>query len=171
MSDMDWIPLGKLARTHGLKGELKFFPEDPEDVGLLIGQIVRVGEIELKVQSVRGANAPFIVKLEGIDDIDSAKLLTGKAVLANREDFKPLPEGEYYRFEIEGLEVFDDEEGKPYGVIEDIIPTGSNDVYVVRNGDHEWMLPMIDSVVKCIDLEQGKLIFHRIEGLFEDTPV
>ena len=83
---------------------------------------------------------------------------------------KPLPQGEYYRFEIEGLAVFD-EMDKPYGVIEEIIPTGSNDIYVVRNGDQEWMLPMIDSVVKSIDLEQGKLIFHRIEGLFEDTPV
>lgn len=167
---MDWISIGKLARTHGLKGELKFYPHDPEEVEFLSGQTVRLEETEFKVQSIRGANVPFIIKLEGIDDIDVAKSFTGKEVLTNREDLKPLPEGEYYRFEIEGLEVFD-EEGRPYGVIEDIIPTGSNDVYVVRNGDREWMLPMIDSVVKSIDLKQGKLIFHRIEGLIDDTPV
>jgi 16S rRNA processing protein RimM len=167
---MDWISFGKLARTHGLKGELKFFPNDPEEVDSLRGQIVRLKETEVKVQSIRGANVPFIIKLEGTDDIDSAKLLTGTEVFAKREHLKPLPEGEYYRFEIEGLAVFD-EEGRPYGVIEEIIPTGSNDIYVVRNGDQEWMLPMIDSVVKSIDLEQKKLIFHRIEGLLEDTPV
>ena len=170
MSDMNWISFGKLARTHGLKGELKFFPHDPEEAGSLCGQKVRLEKKEFKVQSIRGANVPFIIKLEGIDDIDSAKLLTGKEVLADRECLKPLPEGEYYRFEIEGLEVFDDE-GRHYGVIDEIIPTGSNDVYVVKNGDREWMLPMIDSVVKSIDLEKKKLIFHRIEGLFEDTPV
>ncbi len=170
MSDMKWISFGKLARTHGLKGELKFFPHDPEETDSLSGQTVRLEEKEFKVQSIRGANVPFIIKLEGIDDIDSAKLLTGKEVLADRECLKPLPEGEYYRFEIEGLEVFDDE-GRLYGVIDEIIPTGSNDVYVVKNGDREWMLPMIDSVVKSIDLEKKKLIFHRIEGLFEDTPV
>ncbi|MZH02913.1 MAG: 16S rRNA processing protein RimM, partial [Nitrospinae bacterium] len=54
---------------------------------------------------------------------------------------------------------------------EEIIPTGSNDIYVVRKGDQEWMLPMIDTVVKSIDLEKNKLIFHRIEGLLEDTTV
>ena len=172
MSDMDWIPVGKLARTHGLKGELKFYPHDPEGFGFADGQTVQLAgtKKKLKVQSIRGANVPYIIKLEGINDIESAKPLTGEEVLANREDFQSLPEGEYYRFEIEGLEVFD-EEGHPCGIIEDIIPTGSNDVYVVRNGDLEWMLPMIDSVVKSIDLEQGKLVFHRIEGLFEDTPV
>ncbi len=167
---MDWISIGRLARTHGLKGELKFYPHDPEEVDFLSGQTVRLEKTELKVQSIRGANVPFIIKLEGINDIDMAKPLAGKEVLANRDDFKPLPEGEYYRFEIEGLEVFD-EEGRPYGVIKDIIPTGSNDVYVVRNEGREWMLPMIDSVVKSIDLKQRKLTFHRIEGLLEDTPV
>ena len=167
---MDWISFGRLGRTHGLKGELKYFPNDPEEVDSLCGQIVRLKEKEVKVQSIRGANVPFIIKFEGIDDTDSAKLLTGTEVFAKREHLKPLPEGEYYRFEIEGLAVFD-EEGQPYGVIEEIIPTGSNDIYVVRNGDHEWMLPMIDTVVKSIDLEQKKLIFHRIEGLIEDTPV
>ena len=167
---MDWISFGRLGRTHGLKGELKFSPNDPEEVDSLSGQIVRMKENEVKVQSIRGANVPFIIKFEGIDDIDSAKILTGTEVFAKREHLKLLAEGEYYRFEIEGLAVFD-EEGRPYGVIEEIIPTGSNDIYVVRNGDQEWMLPMIDSVVKSIDLEQKKLIFHRIEGLIEDTPV
>ena len=171
-NDTHWVPVGKLARTHGLRGELKFYPHDSEGVEFSDGQVVQLEGIakEIKVQSIRGANAPFIIKLEGIDSIESAKLLTGQEVLANREDFPSLPEGEYYRFEIEGLAVFD-EDGTPHGVIEEVIPTGSNDVYVVRNGDSEWMLPMIDSVVKSIDLEQGKLIFHRIEGLFEDTPV
>ena len=96
--------------------------------------------------------------------------MAGREVLVAREDFESLLEGEYYRFEIEGLKVFDDT-GKYYGVIEDIIETGSNDVYVVRENDKEWLVPMIDSVVQSIDLEQGKLIFHCVEGLFEDTPV
>jgi 16S rRNA processing protein RimM len=170
LSDMDWISFGKVGRTHGLKGELKYFPNVPEEVDSLRGQIVRLREKEIKVQSIRGANVPFIIKLEGIDDINSAKILTGTEIFAKREHLKPLSEGDYYRFEIEGLAVFD-EEGRSYGFIEEVIPTGSNDIYVVRNGDQEWMLPMIDSVVKSIDLEQKKLIFHRIEGLIEDTPV
>jgi len=167
---MDWIPVGKVTRTHGLKGELKFFPTDQGDLAVQNDQKILLGEATFKIKSVRGANSPFIIKFEGVDSIESAQSLAGQEVLVAREDFESLPEGEYYRFEIEGLKVFDDT-GKYYGVIEDIIETGSNDVYVVRENDKEWLVPMIDSVVQSIDLEQGKLIFHCVEGLFEDTPV
>jgi len=167
---MDWIPVGRVTRTHGLKGELKFFPTDQEDLAVLNDQKILLGEATFKIKSVRGAKSPFIIKFEGVDSIEAAQSLAGQEVLVAREDFESLPEGEYYRFEIEGLKVFDDT-GKYYGVIEDIIETGSNDVYVVRENDKEWLVPMIDSVVQSIDLEQGKLIFHCVEGLFEDTPV
>ena len=167
---MDWIPVGRVTRTHGLKGELKFFPTDQEDLAVQNDQKILLGEATFKINSVRGAKSPFIIKFEGVDSIEAAQILAGQEVLVAREDFESLPEGEYYRFEIEGLKVFDDT-GKYYGVIEDIIETGSNDVYVVRENDKEWLVPMIDSVVKSIDLEKGKLIFHCVEGLFEDTPV
>jgi len=133
-------------------------------------QQIRLGETTFKIKSVRGVKSPFIVKFEGVDSIEAAQSLSGQEVLVAKEDFESLPEGEYYRFEIEGLKAFDDT-GKYYGVIEEIIATGSNDVYVVRGDGKEWLVPMIDSVVQNIDLEEGKLIFHCVEGLFEDTPV
>ena len=167
---MDWIPVGRVTRTHGLKGELKFFPADQDDLVVQNHQQIRLGETTFKIKSVRGVKSPFIVKFEGIDSIEAAQSLLGQEVLVDREDFESLPEGEYYRFEIEGLKAFDDT-GKYYGVIEEIIATGSNDVYVVRGDGKEWLVPMIDSVVQNIDLEEGKLIFHCVEGLFEDTPV
>ena len=167
---MDWIPVGRVTRTHGLKGELKFFPADQDDLVVQKDQQIRLGETTFKIKSVRGVKSPFIVKFEGVDSIEAAQSLSGQEVLIAKEDFESLPEGEYYRFEIEGLKVFDDT-GKYYGVIEEIIATGSNDVYVVRGDGKEWLVPMIDSVVQNIDLEEGKLIFHCVEGLFEDTPV
>ena len=167
---MDWIPVGRVTRTHGLKGELKFFPTDQDDLVVQNDQQIRLGEMTLKIKSVRGAKSPFIVKFDGIDSIEAAQSLSGQEVLVAREDLESLPEGEYYRFEIEGLKAFDDT-GKYYGVIEEIIATGSNDVYVVRGDGKEWLVPMIDSVVQSIDLEQDKLIFHCVEGLFDDTPV
>ena len=167
---MDWIPVGRITRTHGLKGELKFFPADQDDLVVQNDQQILLGETTFKVKSVRGAKSPFIVKFEGVDSIEAAQSLSGQEVLVAKEDFESLLEGEYYRFEIEGLKAFDDT-GKYYGVIEEIIATGSNDVYVVRGDGKEWLVPMIDSVVQNIDLEEGKLIFHCVEGLFEDTPV
>ena len=167
---MDWIPVGRVTRTHGLKGELKFFPADQDDLVVQKDQQIRLGETTFKIKSVRGVKSPFIVKFEGVDSIEAAQSLSAQEVLVAKEDFESLPEGEYYRFEIEGLKAFDDT-GKYYGVIEEIIATGSNDVYVVRGDGKEWLVPMIDSVVQNIDLEEGKLIFHCVEGLFEDTPV
>ena len=167
---MDWIPIGRVTRTHGLKGELKFFPADQDDLVVQNDQQIRLGGTTFKIKSVRGVKSPFIVKFEGVDSIEAAQSLSGQEVLVAKEDFESLPEGEYYRFEIEGLKAFDDT-GKYYGVIEEIIATGSNDVYVVRGDGKEWLVPMIDSVVQNIDLEEGKLIFHCVEGLFEDTPV
>ena len=167
---MNWIRVGKVTRTHGLKGELKFYPSEQNSATVQSGQRVCLGEIQLKIESVRGVKSPFILKLGGINNIEAAKSFAGHEVRVAREDFEPLPEGEFYRFEIEGLNVFNDT-GKYYGVIEEIVETGSNDVYVVRGEGKEWLIPMIDSVVQTIDLEQGKLIFHCVEGLFEDTPV
>ncbi|MEE3253111.1 MAG: ribosome maturation factor RimM [Nitrospinota bacterium] len=167
---MNWIPVGKVTRTHGLKGELKFYPSEQNSATVQSGQRVCLGEIQLKIESVRGVKSPFILKLGGINNIEAAKSFAGHEVRVAREDFEPLPKGEFYRFEIEGLNVFNDT-GKYYGVIEEIVETGSNDVYVVRGEGKEWLVPMIDSVVQTIDLEQGKLIFHCVEGLFEDTPV
>ena len=167
---MDWIPIGRVTRTHGLKGELKFFPADQDDLVVQKDQQIRLDETTFKIKSVRGVKSPFIVKFEGVDSIEAAQSLSGQEVLVAKEDFESLPEGEYYRFEIEGLKAFDDT-GKYYGVIEEIIATGSNDVYVVRGDGKEWLVPMIDSVVQNIDMEEGKLIFHCVEGLFEDTPV
>ena len=167
---MEWISAGRVTRTHGLKGELKFFPTDEGEIIVKPGQRIKFGKNQSKVESVRGAKSPFIVKLDGINSIEAAKNLAGQEVLVAREDFELLPEGEYYRFEIEGLIVYDST-GRYYGVVEEVIATGSNDVYVVRDEGKEWLIPMIDSVVKAIDLDQGKLIFHSVEGLFEETPV
>jgi 16S rRNA processing protein RimM len=129
-----------------------------------------VEPVEMVLEKVRGQGGRWIVKFKDCKSIEEAQVLVGRSLEVFSEDFQPLPEGEYYWFQIEGLQVFD-EEGRYYGTVNEIIVTGSNDVYVVQDGDKELLLPMIDSVVKSIDLKENKLIFHIIEGLLEDHPV
>jgi len=173
---MDWISIGKITKTHGLKGELKFHPSIDETWIVRVKQ-VRLGFenpledfVDYNVQSIRGKDRPFIIKFREIDGIEAASKLSGQTLYIPRDQFPDLPENEYYWFQVEGLQVYD-EGGCFYGSVEEIIRTGSNDVYVVRDGKRELLLPMIDSVVKAIDLEAGKLVFHPLEGLLEDTPV
>lgn len=172
---MDWVPVGRVSKTHGLKGELKFAPyvSDPgilEDLDRVA--VHKDGEKmgEWRVKYIRGASHRPIMKLEGVDTLEAAALLSGGELFAWRRDLRPLPDGEYYWFEIEGLQVYD-EEGRYHGRVEEIWATGSADVYVVRDGSKELLLPMIDSVVKTIDVRERKLIFHAVEGLLEDTSV
>jgi 16S rRNA processing protein RimM len=172
---MDWVPVGYITKTHGLKGEVKLKPSltDPS----LVQDVRRariVGDdgdsVETVLEKVRGQGGRWIVKFKDFKTIEQAQDLVGRSLEIYGEDFQPLPEGEYYWFQIEGLQVFD-EEGRYYGTVNEIIVTGSNDVYVVQDGDKELLLPMIDSVVKLIDPKENKLIFHIIEGLLEDYPV
>ena len=166
---MQWVPVGTLGKTHGLKGELKFIP-DITDEDLLDGlQTARIGGEDesappRKITSLRGHGSRLIISLEGIDRIEDAEPLIGKSLLVPQDEFPPLPEGEFYWFQILGLEAYDDT-GKYYGTVDEIIETGSNDVYVVRDESREVLLPMIDDVIQSIDPEQNRLVFHVIDGL------
>jgi 16S rRNA processing protein RimM len=176
---MKWVPVGTIPKTHGLKGEFKFHPfvTEPEILNNLKHLKLRdhqEQETELDIESLRGMPGKLIVKFKDINSIDDAEAYTGQTILAPESDFKELPGGEYYWFQVIGLNVYD-KDGRHYGQVEDIIETGSNDVYVVRDGSRddskEVLIPMIDWVVKNIDLEEKKLIFENVEGLIEDTSV
>ena len=173
---MDWIPVGKVTKTHGLKGELKLYPS-MGDEWIADTRQIRLSRdnpaqnfAECHIQSIRGKDIPLIIKFKKIDCVEAAEGLVGQTLYVLRDQLPDLPEDEYYWFQIEGLRVYDEDEHY-YGNIVEIIRTGSNDVYVVRDDEKELLLPMIDSVVKTIDLEAGKLIFHPVGGLLEDTPV
>jgi len=172
---MKWVPVGKIPRTHGLKGEFKFHPfvTEPgilQNLDLLKLQDDQGKETELNVESVRGSPGKLIIKLKGIDVIEDAEAYTGQTVLMREADFDDLPEGEYYWFQVLGLNVYDKTD-RYYGQVKEIIETGSNDVYVVRDGAKEVLIPMIDWVVKTVDIEKNRLIFDNVEGLIEDSTV
>ena len=84
------------------------------------------------------------------------------------EDLWPLPDGSYYHFQIVGLTVFT-VDGVPLGEVVDILETGSNDVYVIRDDEgKEHLLPALKDVVKDIDLEKGLMLVQPLPGLLEE---
>jgi 16S rRNA processing protein RimM len=106
--------------------------------------------------------------LEGIENRDVAETLIGSELFVKRDSFPKLVDGSYYWFDIIGLAVFTNDE-KYIGRVESIIPTGSNDVYVVKDAqkdrDNEILIPAIESAVLEIDLEQKRMIVDLPEGL------
>jgi 16S rRNA processing protein RimM len=158
------IAIGRLIKPHGLRGELVFLPYVVEMALLpdLIGRSVvlehpKAPTLSRTVSGWRQLHKRVLMQFDGCRDISQAEILREYEVLIARHVFEPLPEGEYYWFEIEGLAVYA-RDGEYLGVVTEIIYTGSNDVYVVRDaGASEWMVPALCETVSRIDVEQGEM--------------
>jgi len=161
---------GKVLRPHGLEGLLRVQSFSQSAASLLnAGKVffkLTTGENHhLSVVSARPHKNVFLVKLKGLTDISQAEPFRGAEVYISREDVV-REEGEYFWFELLGLDVFSDE-GVHLGVVSQIIPAGDNEIYVVKKGDREIFLPAARPVVNHIDLENGKMIVSALEGLLD----
>lgn len=121
-----------------------------------------------KIKGSRGQQQGFlIVALEGVTTREAAEALAGKELLAPGDVSPVLPDGRYYWHEIIGMEVCTDD-GRCLGVVEEIIETGSNDVYVVQGGGKEVLIPAIASVVGSIDVAGKRMMIHPVPGLLDE---
>ncbi len=161
-----FVAIGKILEPWGDKGEVKVeiltdFPERFVSLErVYIGQIAR----PLKVTKARLFKDHAILKLEGCESRAAASALRGQLLHIPIEELMPLGEGEYYEFEILGLEVWT-EDGLNLGRVKEVIYTGANDVYVVEGSKGEILIPALDDVVLNVDLEAGKMIVRLPEGL------
>jgi len=162
----EMVPIGKVLKTQGIKGELKIFPyvDFLEHIDKL--DALFIDDKEFRVQNVRAQKDFFIVKLEGIESINDGELFRGELIKIPKERLRKLSPGEFFWHDLIGMTVVD-EEGRSYGKIKSIFPTGSNDVFVIESGDKEILLPAIKDVVRKVALQEKKIIIHLMEGLFE----
>jgi 16S rRNA processing protein RimM len=119
-----------------------------------------------EIQEAKIHNKFILAQLKGCEGIADAEKLIGSSVLVKRKNLPPPEEGEYYWFEIIGMDVVTDE-GRPLGRVEKILPTGSNDVYLVQGSGGEWLIPAIEEVIVRVDKNKGQMVIHPIEGLLE----
>ena len=90
-------------------------------------------------------------------------------VYADRDQLGELEDGVYYIVDLIGLEVIEDT-GEKIGVISDVFNTGANDIYEVkREGKRNLLLPVIDSVVKEVNIDGGYVTIHMMEGLDDEV--
>jgi len=128
------------------------------------GETVYLHGAPLKVESCRPHKQHLLVKLCTVDTPEAASKLRGYDLTIPRSELRPLPEGEYYTYQLIGLEILTTG-GKLLGEISDIITTAGNDIYVVRGESGELLIPAIEDVIKSIDLEKRVVIIEAIEGL------
>jgi 16S rRNA processing protein RimM len=166
---MELLEIGRIIRPHGLTGRVKvlsYIESQEVLVGLsevLIGREVHEAVPYELIAAQTGRNA-FIMQLGGIELKEAADGLVGLSVWIPSGKMKKLSDDEYYWREIIGLEVRT-EEGRSIGRIDSVFPTGSNDVYVCRDGEKEILLPGISEVVRKVDIDAGVMVVRLLKGL------
>jgi 16S rRNA processing protein RimM len=165
------LRIGYVAGSHGLQGALRVRTEDPGSttIGTLKRMFIETaaGRREFKVLGASALSAGNQrVMLEGINNAEAAAALRGGAVMVAASDLPPLKEGEFYYFQLVGAEVMLTD-GRRLGTIEDVMSTGAHDVWVVRDGAREVLVPVISDVVKAMDLAARRVTIEAVPGLLD----
>jgi 16S rRNA processing protein RimM len=162
-----YLVVGFLRRPHGVRGEIMMdlhtdFPER-----LRSGRRLLVGE-DHKLLTLAGARqhqAGMLVKFRGIETPEDVGQYRNQWVYIKASDAPPLPAGQIYQHQLFGFKVVD-ENDNPLGELVEIIETGANNVYVVRDDSgRELLLPAIPSVILDLNAEQRLMRVHLLEGL------
>ena len=157
---MDLIEVGKIVNTHGLRGEVKVvpwtdYPEDFENIEYVYAKKGKE-EIRLDIDGIKYQKGNVLLKFSQIPSINEAEGFKNCILFAKRSMFD-LPEGVYFIQDLIGLDIINIETGEKIGELLDVFNTGSNDIYdVKREGKKNLLLPVIDDVVKEIDMENKK---------------
>ena len=163
-----FLEIGKIVGTHGLKGEVRIEPWcDGAEFLCRFKRLYKADGTEMKVRSAKVHKNIAIVLLDGVKSVEQADTMRGMVLYMNRDDVK-LPKGANFVQDLIGLKVIDFENGTEYGVITDVIKTGANDVYQVENNGKEYFVPVIPDVVKEKDIDGGFVKIFAMKGIFED---
>ncbi|MEA2087480.1 MAG: ribosome maturation factor RimM [Candidatus Caldatribacteriota bacterium] len=165
----EFIVIGKVVSTQGNKGEVNVLPltdsidrfENLDTVFLKNNR----GQTIVGIEKVRIRRDMVVLKLKDIENIEEAKAVVGSFLEVERKNAVKLAKDTYFIFEIIGLEVYD-ENNLFLGKVENVVSTGSNDIYIVRGKNKkELFIPAIHEVVKNIDLEKKRITINMVDGL------
>ena len=166
----EYLEIGKIVSSRGLKGEVKIEPwcDDAEILCNIKCLYWNKGKETIKVEYAKAHKSMAIVKLEGIDSIEDTDFIRNKIVYAKRDDI-PLEEGSYFIQDLQGMKVKDIDNENEYGILEDVFKTRANDVYKILSSDKkEYLIPAIPDIIKEINIDNREILIRPIKGLFDD---
>ena len=165
------LRVGVITSTHGVRGEVKVFPttDDMNRFKKLKTVILDTGKEKktLHVESVKFFKNMVILKFKGFDNINDVEMWRQKDLLITRDQAVKLSPDENFIVDLIGLTVMTDE-GEKLGVMQDVLQTGANDVYIVKMvSGKEVLLPAIKECILNVDLEKGEMLVHVLDGLLD----
>ena len=163
-AEPEFITIGKILSSWGTEGKLRVQVETDFPERFTPSSEVYIARQPATISSVEWRRGQVIIKISTVNSISDAEKLRGQLVEIHSNQLQALPDGQYYHFQLIGLEV-KTTLGESVGEITDIITMSSNDTYVVRGNSGEILVPAIEDVVKSVDLDKGCLIIEPIKGL------
>ena len=167
----DLLQVGIITSTHGVRGEVKVYPttDDPRRFRRLKEVVLDTGKekMNLEIEGVKFFKQFVILKFKGLDNINDIEKYRQKSLYVTRKNAVRLQRDEYFIADLIGLKV-QDEDGKELGTVKDVIETGANDVYEVEMEDRRsLLLPAIKQCILNVDVENGTMQVHVLEGLLD----
>ncbi len=169
-----YLVVGRVLRPHGIRGELRVevmtdYPERLDEHAFFY--LARPDSPEsvrrYPLEKLRPHKGALLLKLGGCDDRNAAEALRGLLVQIPFQDAVPLEAGEYYHFQLIGVEV-ETEDGRELGRVTEVLQTGANDVYIVQGAGGELLIPAVESVILELDLESRRMVVHLLAGMLGD---
>lgn len=161
----NWITIGQITGTFGIKGELKVYSEsDFVDYRYRVGAKIYLSDnTEHKVSSCRFHKGNILITIDNLDNINLVLDKVGMKVYADKQDVPPLKDDEYYIDSLVGIDVFN-VDNEYLGKITDIIEIPSGYILeIIDEKDNRFLLPFVDEFVK--DITEDKIVIEEIEGI------
>jgi 16S rRNA processing protein RimM len=170
-----YLAVARIVAPFGVKGEVRarVLTDFPKRFSRLKTVYLAPEEVLVPVayslNSSRLHGSEVLLTLGGVDTPEQADKLRDLLVQVPTAEAVPLKAGHYYHYQILGLAVFT-EAGEGLGQVTQILPTGGNDVYVVRGEAGEFLLPAIAQVVRQVDLAAGRMVVQLMDGMRPEAP-
>ena len=162
---VDTVVVARVNGPHGRDGALNIELLSDLPGRFDVGSEFFVDGIARSINDARQTGpSTALIKLDGVSNRAQAAALTGKYLSAFPDKDLTLDEGEFFHYQLIGMQVRA-EDGEELGELQEILETGSNDVYIVRGATGEILIPAIAQVVLDVDVSAGVMLVRLPDGL------
>ncbi len=165
-----FLKCGKIVGVHGVRGMVRVLPwaDSPDFLcSFTCFYLDENGAKRLNVVSSKTHKNIALIQFDGISSVEQAETIRNRVLYIDRNDCL-LEEGAYFIEDLIGLPVYDANTGELLGVFSEVSKTGSNDVWHIKRGDHEFLVPKIDDICADVDLIKGEIKIVPLKGIFSD---
>ncbi len=168
---LELFAVARITGAHGIAGFLRVEPlsDDPDRFHGLVDVFCGTGEADAQpgeIEEVRTMHRGLLLKLKGVDDRTAAERLKGRMLFVTREHLVKPRKGRWFVHDIIGCAVATDD-GREIGTVADVLKSAAQDIWVVREGSKEHLIPVVSEFVRSVDVKKKRIVIHAIEGLLQ----